>query len=365
MSLTGIFTKAPRDVSLSTFVGLGRNADLIEAGRMDLIPCHMSDLPARLQSGPLKADVALVMVSPPDSDGICSLGLTSDYIFEAASSARVVLAEINEQVPRVAGDTGIPVERIGASIHSDRPLPRSERVRPSALEMRIAGYIGSHIRDGTCLQIGVGRLGEAVLDVAGGCRDLGVHAGMLGDGVLEMLDEGTINNSRKPVDVGLAVAGSVLGSDRAIALASKCRSLRLRSVSYLADSAVTAQLTDVLCVNSAIEVDLLGQVNSETAGGRYVGAVGGAVDFLRASSRAGGRSVVALPATAKGGQVSRVVPQVDTVSASRSDVDMIATEHGMAELRGVSEGERAARLIAIADPQHRDRLIAAAKEMGL
>jgi acyl-CoA hydrolase len=188
---------------------------------------------------------------------------------------------------------------------------------------------------------------------------------MVGDTVLEMARDGVITNARKKADGGLTVAGSILGTAHAVRLAGSDPTLRLRSIDHTHDPSVIAGLQDVVCVNSAIEVDLLGQVNAEVADGRYVGAIGGAVDFLRAAVRSGGRSIVALPATAKRGAVSRIVPIVQRVTALRADVDVIVTEHGRAELRGVTEGERARRLISIAAPEHREALQAAAHALGV
>jgi acyl-CoA hydrolase len=366
MSLTGVLTTAPPDVALSGFVGLGAAAGLIAAGRMDLVPCHMSALPDLLTDGPLRPDVALVVVSPPDEDGLCHLGVESDYIFDAARAARVVLAEINPAVPHVAGDTALPFDRLDAFVDSDRPLPEYERAEPSAVERAIAERVAPFIGDGACLQIGVGRLGEAVLAAVAGRKNLGLHAGMVGDTILEMVRDGVITNRHKGVDTGLTVAGSILGSRRAVALAASAPGLRLRSVAHTNSPSVVAALGDFVSVNSAIEVDLLGQVNAEVAGGRYIGGIGGSVDFLRAAAAApDGRSIVAVAATARGGTVSRIVPEVARVTALRTDVDVVVTEYGTAELRGITEGERARRLIALAAPDHRPGLERAAKELGL
>ena len=366
MSLTGVLDSAPPDVELCSFVGMGAAGVLIASGRMDLLPVHMSALPQLMTDGPLRPDVALVVVSPPDSDGLCHLGVQSDYIFAAVSSARVVLAEINPAVPRVAGDTAIPIERLDGVVHSDRPLPEYQRAEPSAVEQAIAERVAAFITDGACLQIGVGKLGEAVLAAVAGRRDLGFHAGMVGDTVLEMMRDGIITNRHKRIDTGLSVAGSILGSAGAIKLAAADPSLRLRSVAHTNNPAVIAALGDFVSVNSAVEVDLFGQVNTEVAGGRYVGGIGGSVDFLRGAAAAdGGRSIVALEATARRGTVSRIVPEVARVTALRTDIDTVVTEHGTAELRGVSEGERARRLIAVAAPDHRPALERAAKELGL
>lgn len=189
---------------------------------------------------------------------------------------------------------------------------------------------------------------------------------MVGDTILEMMRDGVVTNARKGLDRNLTVAGSILGSAAAVALADGNPGLRLRSVAYTNDEAVIRQLGPFVSVNAAVEVDVLGQVNTEVAGDRYVGGIGGSVDFMRAAAHSpDGRSIVTVNATARGGQVSRIVPQVQRVTALRSDVDMVVTEHGIAELRGVSEGERARRLIAVAAPEHRQRLLLAAKELGL
>jgi acetyl-CoA hydrolase len=365
MSITAVLERVPQDVEVTSFVGMGTNAKLLAQGRLRLIPCHMSELVWSMTDGSLKPDVALILVSPPDDDGMCSLGVGADYIWPALSSARTVLAEINPNVPVVAGDTVVPFDRIDGFIASDRALPDYPSARTSQTAGIIAKRVSEFIRDGTCIQVGVGKLGDAVLAAAADRRDLGVHAGMVGETILEMVRDGVITNTRKPVDTGLTVAGSVLGSATAVARAAADPRLRLRSVGYTHDPAVISSIDDFLSVNSAIEVDLLGQVNSEVAGGRYLGGIGGAVDFIRPALRAsGGRSVVALPATASGG-VSRVVATVERVTVARSDVDVVVTEHGTAELRGLTEGERAARLIELAAPEHREGLRAAARQVGL
>ncbi|HWE68155.1 MAG TPA: acetyl-CoA hydrolase/transferase C-terminal domain-containing protein [Acidimicrobiales bacterium] len=366
MSLTSAPGRVPPDVELLSFVGLGSNAALLASGRLGLLPCHMSDLSRILTSGPLQADVALVLVSPPNHDGFCSLGAGTDYMWPVTSRARVILAEVNSHVPFIKGDTAIAFERLDQVVYSERPLPEYGRRAPSATETAIAQRIVPHIRNGTCLQIGVGKLGEAILASLGQHSDLGVHAGMVGDTILELMRDGVVTNSKKSIDHGLTVAGSLLASQAGVHLAAQSPSLRLRSIDHTHDPAIISQLSDFLCINSAIEVDLFGQVNSEVVGGRYIGAVGGSVDFLRGATRSpGGRSIVALPSTAAGGASSRVVPRVQHVTALGSDVDIIVTEFGTAELRGVSQGERARRIIDLAAPHHRDPLRAAAAEMGL
>ncbi|WP_375476386.1 acetyl-CoA hydrolase/transferase family protein [uncultured Jatrophihabitans sp.] len=364
MSVTDAFTRVPSNVRLVTSVGMPPNSAMIGDGRMELVPCHMSHLPWLLTEGPLRTDVAMILLSPPDADGYCSLGVTSDYIWSALSCARVVLAEINDNVPVIAGDTRVHIDRVGWSLRTDRPLPEYRRAVPAESDRAIAALVAGYIRDGTCLQVGIGKLGEAVLEAAQGRRDLGVHAGMVGDTMLEMMRDGVITNAAKEIDTGLSVAGSVLGSAHGVALAARAGDLRIMAIEHTHDPGRIGALSNFLCLNSALEVDLFGRVNSETAGGRYVGAIGGGVDFLRASVRGcGGRSVVALPAATRTGR-SRIVAKVETVTALGSDVDVVVTEHGAAELRGRSAGERAGRIIAVAAPEQRAALRKAAAELG-
>ncbi|WIX75650.1 acetyl-CoA hydrolase/transferase C-terminal domain-containing protein [Amycolatopsis carbonis] len=365
MSVTGVLTRVPARIGMVSTVGMAANTQLIGEGRMQIVPAHMSQLPWLLSEGPLKVDVALVLLSPPDADGWCSLGVTSDYAWHAISSARVVLAEINDNVPVVPGDTRVHLDQVAYSIRTHRALPEYPRADPSSLERVIAANVARYVRDGSCLQVGIGKLSEAVLQAVADRRDLGIHSGMVGDTMLEMMRDGIITGRAKDVDNGLAVAGSILGSHQALALAAEEKNLRIVSIGQTHDPARIQELSNFVCVNAALEVDLFGQINSETAGGRYVGATGGGVDFLRSSVRApGGRSIVALPSSTRKGR-SRIVPRVETVTALATDVDVITTEHGVAELRGASAGERVERVIAIAAPEHREQLRDSAAEMGL
>jgi acetyl-CoA hydrolase len=365
MSLTKVFTKAPPGLGLCSFVGMPPHSDLIADGRMELIPCHMSALPRMFAEGPLAVDVALVSVSPPDADGSCSLGVVSDYAWHVAHSARVVLAEINDAIPVVGGDTRLHVDSFAATLRTSRPLPEHRSEEPTAVEREIGRHVAGFVRDRSCVQVGLGKISDAVVHAIADRRDLGVHAGVIGDSVLDLMRAGAITNRFKEVDEGLTVAGSILGSARGVALAAQEPRLRLRAIQHTHDPAVVAALSNFVCVNSALEVDLFGQANTEVAGGRYVGAVGGSVDFLRNAVRSpGGRAIIALPATASRGR-SRVVPLVARVSAAATDLDVVVTEFGVADLRGVSAGERARRLIAIAAPEHREDLTKAAVEAGL
>jgi acetyl-CoA hydrolase len=365
MSLTSSFTRAPRELALCSFVGMPPLSDLMAEGRLELIPCHMSALPRMFRSGPLKADVVLVTVSPPDADGFCNLGVVSDYVWHAIQCARVVLAQVNENVPVVGGDTRLHLDTFAATMPSSRPLPEHRSGEPSALEHEIGRHVARFVRDRSCVQVGLGKISDAVLRAVSDRKDLSVHAGMIGDTVLDMMKAGIITNRSKDLDEGITVSGSFLGSHRGVAMVGEEPRLHLRCVDYTHSPAVVGQLSNFVCVNSALEVDIFGQANSEVAGSRYVGGVGGAVDYLRASVAApDGRAIIALPATASNGR-TRIVPRVARVSAAAPDVDVVVTEFGVADLRGLTASERALRLIAIAAPEHREDLTKAAVEAGL
>lgn len=338
-----------------SYCGTGTNRALVKAGRLDILPCHYSRLPALILGGQLKVDVVMVQVTPPDRQGRFSLGLACDYLPAALRAARVVIAEINEQLPWTEG-VWLEEGDIDAAVRSSRPPLEIAPPPLSEVETAIAARVAALVEDGATLQIGIGAIPEAVLAALGGHRNLGVHSGIIGDGVAELMLKGVITNRRKSFDVGKTITGTALGSGRLYRFLDRNAGIGFRPAEYTHDATFLARMDRFVAINSALEVDLSGQVNAEIAGKLYAGAVGGAVDFLRGAALSrGGLPIIALPSLASGR--SRIVARLSgPVSTARSDAGLIVTEFGVADLRGASLGVRAERMLAIAHPSHRDAL---------
>jgi acyl-CoA hydrolase len=357
-SFSGLLTPAATDsFSLSSMGAIGALRSLTKAHRLGVIPCHVSQVGPMIGAGIIGCDVAFVQVSPADANGDHSFGLISDYVRAAVSKARVVIAEVNDQVPFTYGES-LPGARIDCAVQVSRPPVEVPPAKISETDEAIAGHAAAFIEDGSVLQTGVGAVPDAVLRLLHDRKDLGVHSGMLGDGLVELVEAGVVTNARKPIDTGVSVNGALIGTRRLYAFAERNPGIRMCPTSYTHDAAVLARLDRLVTINSAMEVDLTGQVNAEQTGSSYVGGTGGQVDFVRAGARSpGGHAIIALPSTAKGGTISRIgVGLSGPVTTARSDVDVIVTEFGAAELRGRSLAERARRLIAIAHPDFREEL---------
>jgi acetyl-CoA hydrolase len=339
-------------VAFTSYTGAGRNSILHDAGRLEILPAHYSQLPFLIVDGPVGCDVAFVRLSEPDADGRHSLGLTRDHLVDAIARARVVIAEIDSTVPWTYGGPYLNTAQLSATVASRYPAAEAPAALPNAVHDRIAGQVAEWVEDGATLQFGVGALTEAVLSRLGGHRDLGVHSGQIPDGVVELMQSGVITGSRKSVDRFQAVGGMLLGGRTLSDYAHRNKRIVLRGTRYTHAADVLAAQSRFTAMNSAVEVDLTGQVNAEVAAGRYVGSVGGAIDFLRgASASRGGVPIVMLPSTAA--SRSRIVSILSgPVSTPRSDVGVVITEHGSADLRGLTLSQRVAAMIAIADPAH-------------
>jgi acyl-CoA hydrolase len=345
----------PDALSMVSYGGLGELGQLSKSGRLDVVPCHYSALPRMFAERRLPCDVGLVQVAPPDANGMCSLGVGVDYVADAIPHTPVLIAEFNAQMPTTLGTAPIPVDRFTASIATDRALPEDTLRPPSATDRAIAAHIAELIDDGDTIQLGVGSLGSAIIDALASHQDLGVHTGMITDGLLGLIDTGVVTGKRKEIDTGLAVVGTALGS---AALYKRAGDLPVRFLptSYTHAPQVLSQLRSLVSVNFAVEVDLTGQVGAEVSRGVYIGAVGGQVDFARAAALTGKRSIIALRATSRGASTIKPALEGGVVTTGRSDVDTVVTEYGVAHLRGCSLSERARRLRAIAAPQFRHLL---------
>lgn len=350
----------PDALTVHSYCGAGSNARLHAAERLEIWPVHYSTLPDLLAGGDFHCDVVFVQVSPPDEQGRHSLGLGDDYFSAAIDTARVVIAEINDQVPFTFGARTLTADQWAAAIHTSRAPGELPTPAVGDEARAVARQVAGLVPDGATLQFGIGALPEAVLAELFDHRDLGIHSGIINDTAMRLIQAGVANGSRKTRDVGVAVGGLFGGTRELFLWAHRNPAVQLRSTTYTHDPVVLASSHQLVAINAAIEVDLTGQVNSELAGGRYVGAVGGAVDFLRGADRSpGGVPIVALPSLARG--QSRIVEQLSgPVSTPRSEGLVIVTDHGVADLRGATLSQRVERMIAVADPAHRADLDARA-----
>jgi acyl-CoA hydrolase len=358
-SFSGLLTEeAARKIAISSMGAIGALRTLAAAHRLGIIPCHVSQVGPMIEQGLIGCDVALVQVSAPDKDGNHSFGVISDFVQAAVKKARVVIAEVNELVPFTFGNAVLPAAEIDCAVRVAR-LPvevPSAKIGPTDLE--IAGIVAGYIEDGAVLQVGIGAVPDAILRLLKDRRDLGVHSGMIGDGLVDLVEAGVITNALKPIDPGVSITGALIGTRRLYEFVNRNPRIGMRNSGYTHDASVLARLPKLVTINSAIEVDLTGQVNAEQSGTHYLGGTGGQVDFVRAGLRSpGGRSIIALPATARDGKVSRITAALaGPVTTARSDVDVIVTEFGAAELKGQTLAERTRRLIAIAHPDFQEEL---------
>jgi acyl-CoA hydrolase len=357
-SFSGIFTPETADsFALSSMGAIGALRSMSKAHKLGIIPCHVGQVAPLIEQGLIGCDVAMVQVSPADVDGNHSFGLISDYVQAAVAKARVVIAEVNAQVPYTDGEL-LPASRIDVAVHVDRAPVEVQPATISPTDEAIARHCAEFISDGAVIQTGVGAVPDAILRLLHDRKDLGVHSGMLGDGLVDLAEAGVLTNARKEIDRGVSINGALIGTKRLYDFAHQNPAVRMTRTDYTHNSSVLAQLSRLVTINSAMEVDLTGQVNAEQSGDIYLGGTGGQLDFVRAGVRSlDGHSIIALPATAKGGAISKIVPALSgPVTTARSEVDIIVTEFGAAQLRGQPLAERAKRLVAIAHPDFREDL---------
>jgi acyl-CoA hydrolase len=340
---------------------LGPNVrDAVAAGRADYTPIFLSEIEGLFESGQLPLDVVLMQVSPPDAHGFVTLGTTVDCTLTAVRLARIVIAEVNQQMPRTQGETAIHISHLTAVVESDRPLLELHTEPFTEMHMRIARNVASLIPNGATLQTGIGGISEAVLHCLDDKRDLGIHTEMCPDGVVDLMESGVMNGEGKSIHRGKAVVAFVLGTKRLFDFIHENPCFEFRPIKYTNDPFVVAQNERMVAINGALQVDLTGQVCADSLGTRPYSGFGGQIDFIRGAARSkGGVPIIALPSTAMHGDVSRIVPVLEPgagVVTSRGDVHYVVTEHGIAYLHGKTLRERAQALIAIADPRFQQEL---------
>lgn len=349
---------------------IGANVrDAVQQGRADYTPVFLSEIARLFRIRRIVIDVAMIQVSPPDEHGYCSYGVSTDIVKPAAECAERVIAEVNPRMPRVLGDCFIHVRDIDALVPCDTPILEAPQGAPDELARRIAAHIADLIEDGSTLQLGIGTIPDAVLHFLTDRRNLGIHSEMFSDGVIPLVEKGVINNSAKTLHRGKIVASFVLGTRKLYDFIDNNPMIEFHPTEYVNDPFIIAQNDRMVAINSALEVDLTGQVCADSLGELFYSGIGGQVDFVRGASRSrGGKPIIALPATAAGETVSRIVPILKAgagVVTSRGDVHYVVTEFGAAYLHGKTIRERALALIQIAHPKFRPWLLAEAKQRHL
>ncbi len=347
------------------FIGPNTRA-AVDEGRADFTPVFLSEI-RNLLSGPLPLDVALVQVTQPDAHGYCSLGVSVDIVKAAVDHARIVVAEVNPRMPRTHGDSFIHVSRIARSVQVDHPIPELPIDEVTETARAIGRHVAALVRDGDTLQLGIGAIPNAVLSELGSHKDLGIHTEMFSDGVVDLYERGVINCAKKTLHRGKLVTSFVMGTKRVYDFVDDNPALEMHPSHYVNDPFVIARNRGMVAINSALAVDLTGQVCADSLGPRFYSGVGGQVDFIRGAARAeGGRPIIAMPSTAKNGAASRIVLSHASgagITTTRNDVHFVVTEYGAAELHGRTIRERVLALTAIAHPDFRESLLRGARDL--
>jgi len=343
----------------SLFVGASTR-DAVREGRGDYIPVFFHEIPKLFCEGYLPPDVALIHVSPPDKHGFCSFGVSVDYTKPAAQVAKTVVAQVNPNMPRTHGDSFIHVSEIDVIVESEQPIIELQPPKIGPVEEAIGKHIAGLVEDGSCLQLGIGGIPDAVLLFLHEKNDLGIHSEMFSEGVVDLYNEGVITNRNKAINRDKMAATFLMGTRRLYDFVDDNPAVNMFPVNIINDPYLIGQNDRVVAINSAIQVDLMGQVVADAMGATQFTGIGGQVDFVRGAARSrDGKAIIALPSTAKKGTVSRIVAALapgTAVTTMRADVDYVVTEHGVAHLRGKGLRERADELLDVADPAFRDQI---------
>jgi 4-hydroxybutyrate CoA-transferase len=343
----------------SLFVG-SADRQAIADGRSDYVPVHLSEIPNLFIDKVIPLDVALVHLSPPDEHGFMSFGAECAASKPAAESAKIVIAQVNDRMPRTLGDVFIHFSRVHKVVECSEPLKTLKEGASSELEKRIAAHIADLVEDGSTLQLGIGGIPDAVLALLDGKKDLGIHTEMVSDGVMKAIERGIITNLKKTLHPGKVIATFVLGTDNLYQYVHNNPLFEMHPSQYTNNPFVISQNAKMVAINSAIEVDITGQVCADSIGTKIYSGFGGQVDFIRGAGYSkGGKPIIALPATTKDGKISRIVPQLKLgagVVTTRADVHYVVTEFGVASLHGKNLRQRAEALISISHPDFQAEL---------
>jgi 4-hydroxybutyrate CoA-transferase len=339
------------------FVG-GTSRKAVAEGRGDFTPCFFFEVPEMFRTT-MPVDVALIQVTPPDENGMCSLGVSVDYTYEAVKQAKVVIAQVNKEMPYTGPHSLISAEEVTCFVEHDAPIIELPQGKIGDIEKAIGANCAKLIKDGDTLQLGIGAIPDAVLMSLGDKKDLGIHSEMFSDGVVDLVEKGVINNSKKSFHNGKFIVTFLMGTKKLYDFVDHNPNVELWPVDYVNNPYIAYQNDNLISINSAVQVDLYGQACSEMIGYTQISGVGGQVDFIRAASYSkGGKAILAMPSTVKG-KTSKIVPILDegaAVTTSRNDIDYVVTEYGIAALKGLSLRTRARNLIEIAHPDFRDGL---------
>ncbi|MFN8579968.1 MAG: acetyl-CoA hydrolase/transferase C-terminal domain-containing protein [Gemmatimonadaceae bacterium] len=359
---------APRIRSVSLFCGPALREPVAD-GRADFVPVFLSDIPSLFLSGVVPLDVAVIQVSPPDRHGYCSLGTSVDAARAAVDTARFVIAEVNAQMPRTHGNTAVAFDRLDAFITTDRPLPEHAPTTESAVEGHIGEIVAGLVEHRATLQMGIGAIPDAVLARLHDKKDLGIHTEMFSDRVVDLIESGAVTNRFKQVHPGRTVTSFINGSRRLYQFVDDNPQVEFHSCDRTNDTALISRNPKVTAINSAIQIDLTGQVCADSIGHRIFSGIGGQMDFIRGAARSrGGKPIIALPSTAAKGTVSRIVPELSPgagVVTTRGHVHWVVTEYGAVNLHGKSLRERAHALASIAHPDFRAELARDIEKLGM
>lgn len=340
------------------FLG-GSTRGAVAEGRAEYLPCFFHLYPRMLMERG-GVDVLLISVSEPDEHGYCSMGVGIDHLPAFRDSAKLVIAQMNKNMPRVMGDSFIHLRDIDIIVEEDTPMPILTPPTITDVERKIGEYCASLVNDGDTLQLGIGGIPDAVVTFLKDKKDLGLHTEMASDGVVDLIKNGVINNKKKTIHRGKSIATFAAGTQKLYNFLDNNPCFELHGVNHVNDPYVIAQNDNMVSINSAIQIDLMGQVNAEVVKGMQFSGVGGQVDFIRGATMSkGGRAIIALPSTAAGGKISKIVPFIDhgaVVTTPRTEINYVVTEYGIAQLWGRSLKERAKALIAIAHPNFRAEL---------